>query len=112
MSGSGPIGGHNGPSIGKSSDVPRPEIEHRFERQNKADFERHTATASPVVGHLRFLVRFSPDAVPDEVANDSKSRFLGGCLDCGANVAQSIAGTCLFDSQLQSLLRDPEQALN
>src|SRR6185369_2220915 len=68
------------------------EGEHRLDGQAQAGLELATRATGPEVGDLRLLVHLGPDAVADELADDTEVRLCGDGLDGGRDVLDMVAG--------------------
>src|SRR6478735_5575755 len=61
------------PAIVEQSDIGRADVNHWLARKRHSRFQFWSATAFAVIGDLRFLMHFAPDAVPNKFAHHRKT---------------------------------------
>src|SRR3954449_3491821 len=82
---------HGGPAVGQNFDVRLAEIDHRFDREEHAGFQRHAFAGAADMDDVRLVVEESAQPVATEVANYAHALRLDKALDRVADITGSGA---------------------
>src|SRR6267142_4708379 len=74
------------PAVVEQSDIGRADVYHRLNRESHPCLQFWSAAAFAVIGDLRFLMHFAPDAVPNKFAHHRKTISARFILNFGADV--------------------------
>ncbi len=85
---------------------------HGFYCYAESVFQKHAIASPAVVGHLRFFMHFTANAVPDEFPHNSISSRFAVCLDCIGYVSEPMSDNCLLDALIEGFLGCVEQPLD
>src|SRR6185503_12473856 len=87
-----------------------PQVDHRLDREHVSGPYFGTLTRLAVIWYLRVFVHTPPNAVPDILADNRVTIRLSMFLDCRTDVSQVPARPALLDSEIQTLLGNPDQS--
>ena len=96
--------GHDAPPVVEHVGLVGADVDHGFDGEDHALFERRSRRAGPVVGHLGALVHRGADRVAHVLAHHGEARRLGDALDRATDLVQAVADAQLVDARPQGAL--------